>query len=109
MSETKGIVVVYVTASSDAEANSIAAAVVGERLAACANMLPAIRSMYWWQGAVEESTEVALLLKTHIELVAALIERIRGLHSYDCPCIVALPVVDGNPAFLDWIRVETRP
>lgn len=101
------IVVVYVTAPSDAEAAQIAGIVVGERLAACANILPAMRSIYWWQGHVESAEEVALLLKTRAALVETLIERVRDLHSYDCPCVVAMPVVAGNPAFLDWIRSET--
>ena len=106
MGECTDIVVVYVTASSDAEARSIAASVVNERLAACANILPAIRSMYWWQGRLEESVEVALLLKTRAALVPALTERVRALHAYECPCVVALPVVGGNAAFLAWIRDE---
>lgn len=99
---------VYVTAADEAAAHSIATTIVGEHLAACANILPPIRSVYWWQGALEEATEVALLLKTRAALVPMLIERVKELHAYDCPCIVALPIVAGNPAFLDWIANETR-
>ena len=107
MGESAEIVVVYVTTATDAEARAIAASVVNERLAACANILPPIRSIYWWQGAVEESVEVALLLKTRADLVPALSQRVRALHSYACPCIVALPVVGGNAAYLAWISSET--
>jgi periplasmic divalent cation tolerance protein len=100
-------VFVYVTAGSEAEAAAIARAVVAERLAACANILPIIRSVYWWQGAVQESAEAALILKTTAAQVGALTARIRAMHSYDCPCIVVLPISGGNSDFLAWIAQET--
>lgn len=99
---------VYVTAKDEAEAKRIAKAVVEERLAACANMLGGIGSVYWWEGTVCEDYEVALILKTSAERKAELIGRIKELHSYDCPCIVCLPIADGNPEFLDWIRSEAE-
>jgi periplasmic divalent cation tolerance protein len=98
---------VYVTVPDGAEAERIARTVVEERLAACANMLGAIRSVYWWEGKVCDGKEVALVLKTSAERKAELIDRIKQLHSYDCPCIACLPIADGNPAFLEWIRQET--
>jgi periplasmic divalent cation tolerance protein len=100
---------VYVTAKDDAEAKMIARTVVGERLAACANLLGGIESVYWWDGKVCEGDEVALILKTSAERQVELIERIKQLHSYDCPCIVCLPIDAGHPAFLDWIASETNP
>ena len=100
--------VVYVTASDVEEAKRIARAVVEERLAACANIYPEIRSIYWWQGKVEESSEAALVLKTRKELVPKLIERVKQLHSYTVPCIIALPITEGNREFLEWIKSETR-
>lgn len=102
------MVLVYVTASSRDEALAIARAVVGERLAACANVLPPITSVFRWDGAAQEETETALLLKTRADLVERVSDRVRALHSYTCPCVVALPVTGGNPAFLDWIAEETR-
>ena len=99
---------VYVTAADEAEAGLIARTVVGERLAACANLLGAIQSVYWWEGKMCEGKEVALVLKTSNARKAELIDRIKQLHSYDCPAIVCLPVVGGNPDFLDWIREETE-
>lgn len=102
--------VVYVTAASEAEADLIARTVVGERLAACANRLGPIKSVYWWDGKLCDGEEVALVLKTSGERKGELIDRIKQLHSYDCPCIVCLPIADGNPVFLEWIRSETaRP
>lgn len=99
---------VYVTAGSEEEARRIAAAAVQERLAACANMFTGMRSIYHWQGKVAEDEEVVLILKTRTALLDPLMERIRALHFYDCPCIVAWPITAGNPPFLHWIEQETR-
>ena len=98
---------VYVTASSRDEALKIARATVEERLAACANVLVPITSIYWWEGKVQEEGEVSFILKTRADLVAALTQRIKALHSYTCPCVVALPIAGGNPDFLAWIDTET--
>ena len=98
---------VYVTAATESEAELIARTVVEERLAACANQLGSIQSIYWWEGRVCEGEEVALVLKTAEERKDELVERIKQLHSYDCPCIVCLPIAGGNPDFLAWINSET--
>ncbi|MCG8690429.1 MAG: divalent-cation tolerance protein CutA [Minwuiales bacterium] len=98
---------VYVTAGSEEEARRIAAAAVQERLAACANMFTGMRSIYRWEGKVAEDDEIVLILKTRAAQLNPLMERIRSLHSYDCPCIVAWPISAGNPAFLHWIEQET--
>lgn len=100
-------VFVYVTARGADEAGEIARTVVSERLAACANLLGGIESIYWWQGKLCKDNEVALILKTSAERKPELIERIKELHSYDCPCIVCLPIADGNRDFLNWIAAET--
>lgn len=100
---------VYVTAGSAEEARTLARTVVGERLAACANILGPITSVYWWQGSLAEADETALVFKTTLALVDPLSARIRALHSYACPCVVALPIEAGNPDFLAWIAAETRP
>lgn len=102
-----GAILVYVTTSSCEEAEKIARAVVGERLAACANILGRIRAIYHWRGRVEYGDEWALLLKTQNARWKALEKRIRSLHSYEVPCIVAMPAVKGCSAFLRWIRTET--
>ena len=94
---------VYVTASSREEALKIARTVVEERLAACANVNASITSFYWWEGKVQEDGETSFILKTRADLVDALTSRVRALHSYTCPCVVALPIAAGNPAFLSWI------
>ena len=98
---------VYVTAPTAEEARAIAKTIVSERLAACANILGAMESVYWWDGAVQSEPEVSFILKTKSELLERLIARVKALHSYDCPCVVALPIVAGNPNFLNWIDKET--
>jgi periplasmic divalent cation tolerance protein len=98
---------VYVTASSRQEALSIGRAVVSERLAACANVLDGMTSVYWWQQSLQEDGEASLILKTRSDLIERLTARVKQLHSYDCPCVVAMPIGSGNPAYLDWIARET--
>ena len=98
---------VYITTESRDEALAIGKALVEERLAACANVLGGMRSIYWWEGKVQEEGEAVLIVKTRAELVDRLIERVKALHSYDCPCVVALPIEAGNPAYLDWLADET--
>lgn len=97
---------IYVTASNRAEAEKIAEAVVTERLAACANILDGITSIFHWEGKLCRENEAVLILKTVEEKTDALTVRIKELHSYECPCIVILPIEGGNPAFLEWIASE---
>jgi periplasmic divalent cation tolerance protein len=98
---------VYIVAADMAEADRIAEALVDERLAACVNILGAVRSVYRWEGAVERAEEVALIAKTTAELFDRLAVRVRELHSYDTPAIVAWPIVAGDAAYIEWIGAET--
>lgn len=100
---------VYMTAGSLEEARRIGRALVEERLVACVNLLPITRSIYRWQDRVEEAEEVAMIAKTQAPLVDRLTRRVAMLHSYDCPCVVALPIAGGNPEYLAWIAAETGP
>jgi len=102
-----GHVLVYVTVGSEAEAERIARGILELKLAACANILPGMRSLYWWQGKLESAAETVLLLKTTSELADRATAEIERLHSYDVPCVVTLPVTGGNPDFLRWIEAET--
>jgi periplasmic divalent cation tolerance protein len=99
---------VYMTTPNQEEALKLARLLVEERLAACANVLGAVTSVYWWDGKLNEDGEVALIVKTRAALVDALTERVRAVHPYECPCVVALPIDGGNAAFLDWISAEAR-
>ena len=98
---------VYTTAGSVEEAERIGRALVSERLAACANILPGMRSIYWWQGKVEDANEAVLVLKTAAKNLDALTQRVKQLHSYEIPCVVALPNEGGNADYLGWIKVES--
>lgn len=99
----------YITASTADEAESLGKGLVEARLAACANILGPIKSFYWWQGKLEEGVEVALLTKTRADLVEAATEWVKSHHSYTVPCVVSLPIDGGNPDFLRWIGEETVP
>jgi len=81
---------------------------VEERLAACGHLLTPIRSVYRWEGAVHDEPEARVGLHTRRSLVPAIVARTADGHPYDVPCVIALPVVDGNPDYLGWIRAETR-
>lgn len=95
---------VWVTAADAAEARRIGRAVVEERLAACANLLPGHVAIYRWEGELREDPESALVLKTTAGRFEALRARIRALHSYDLPAILALPAAAGDADFLAWVR-----
>ncbi|BDQ32826.1 divalent-cation tolerance protein CutA [Pseudodesulfovibrio portus] len=97
---------VYITCESPRQAEEIGAALVEQRLAACANILPGMRSVYRWQGKVERAEETVLIAKTRDDLVARLTDAVKSMHSYEVPCVVAVPITGGNPDFLDWIRTE---
>lgn len=102
-------VLLYVTTADEAEAERLGRAVVEARLAACANILPGMRSIYRWQGKIESGQECVLILKTRPELAQRAIEAVKAGHSYETPCTLVLPVQGGNPAFLNWIAAETGP
>jgi periplasmic divalent cation tolerance protein len=98
---------IYATCGSRDEAVRLGRALVEARLVACASVIDGLCSVYWWEGRVQDSAEALLLCKTHPDRVDAAIDRLRALHSYDCPCILALPVSAGLPDFLAWIAAET--
>jgi len=99
--------IVYITASSREEAEKISRVLLEERLIACANIFDPVTSLYWWKGEIRKNAEALLIAKTKESLVDQLIERVKALHSYECPCIVSFPLVKGNPDFLKWISEET--
>jgi len=101
--------VVLLTAPEPAVAERLARALVEERLAACVSWLPGLRSVYRWQGRVEEAGECLLVAKTRADRCAALAARVRELHPYELPELLELSVAGGSAAYLDWVREESSP
>ena len=99
---------IYITVGNFDEAKRIGRKLLEERLVACVNMIDRMHSMYWWNDAIQEDQEIILIAKTTRPQVQAVIDRVTELHSYEIPCIVSLPVLDGNPAFLEWIEKEVK-
>lgn len=101
-------IVVLSTCGSEEEADRIARLLVERRLAACVNVLPNIRSVYHWKGAVETASECLLLIKSSRAQFEALRTALEGAHSYELPEALALSVVDGSPAYLEWLDSSLR-
>ena len=90
-------------------AQKIASALVTEELAACVNILPNIRSVYRWDGALCNDEEVLLIIKTTSDRLEHLQQRVKALHPYDCPECIAMEITDGLPDYLNWVIAQTRP
>ena len=94
---------IYVTASGVEEAKKIARNLLEDRLVACANIMPKMESIYWWEGNLEEDVESILLLKTHSELVDKVIDRVKEIHSYQIPCALEIQIKSGSQDYLNWL------
>jgi len=101
-------VVIFVTFSSSAEAVKIGRTLVQERLAACVNIVSGVRSIYRWQGKICDEREALMVLKSRSGKLQRIIRRVRSLHSYSVPEIIALPILGGSKEYLSWIRKATR-
>jgi periplasmic divalent cation tolerance protein len=106
---TDAICEVVVTADDEGWLLELTRALVRDRLVACGQHLTPVRSVYRWQGEIEESVETRVALHTRSSLVPALIERVRADHPYDVPCVIALPVEQANPDYLAWVLASTDP
>ncbi len=109
MSEQPDVRAVFITAPNLECAESLARALVEERLAACANVVPGIRSFYRWEGEVQDDPEVLLIVKTRADRCSALAARVDELHPYELPEVLDLPAAGGSRAYLDWVRTESSP
>ena len=101
-------VVALITAPNEEEAAKIAKDIVESRLAACVNIIRGIRSIYQWQGKIEDETEVLMIVKTRQELFRDLEKRVKEIHSYTVPEIIAFPILDGSAEYLQWLSEETE-
>jgi periplasmic divalent cation tolerance protein len=100
-------IVVFITAPTEEEAGNIADKIVKEKLAGCVNIIKNIRSIYMWQGNIEDDAEVLMVVKTRRELFKRLKDRIIEIHSYDVPEVIALPVQEGSGSYLKWLNEVT--
>jgi len=101
-------IVVFITASDEEEAAKIAKALVKARLAGCVNIIKDVRSIYSWQGKIEDEKEVVIIVKTQKPLFSPLMGKVKELHSYTVPEIIALPIIEGSEDYLKWLREITR-
>lgn len=99
-------VVVFVTAGSQEEAQSIAGTLLERRKAACVNIVPRVDSHFRWEGKLETGEEVLLIIKTRASLVDELVDLVKSIHSYDVPEVIALPIIGGNQDYLEWVDEE---
>jgi len=100
------MVLIYVTTSNEKEAIKIGQLVVKKRLAACSNVISNMKSMYWWEGNLENDNEAILILKTLEKNIKDIFDLVSSIHSYDNPCILALPVLNASEDYLKWIKQE---
>jgi len=100
-------IVVFITAGSKEEAQKIARGLLEEKLAACVNIIDGVESHFWWQGKIDSAKEALLVIKTKKELFNKLAKKVKSLHSYSVPEIIALPIVTGNTEYLNWINDST--
>ena len=99
-------IVLFITTANAEEARRIADLLLKERKAACINIVPRVDSLFWWQGKVDSAKEALLIIKTRKPLLGKLIKKMRALHSYEVPEIIALPIIGGNSDYLDWLDKE---
>lgn len=97
---------IYVTTSDISESRKIARVLVQERLAACVNIIPAIESIYRWNGEIEEDSESLIFIKTRSDLVENVIKRVEEIHSYDTPCVLELSIERGSKKYFKWLDTE---
>ncbi len=99
-------VFVYITCKDEAEALKIAKVIVSEKLAACANVIPGMKSVYFWEGEMQVDQEVVLILKSHEALYQDLEAKVKEIHSYTTPAILCLPLIAGNIDYVEWMAGE---
>jgi len=100
-------IVILVTAVNVEEANTISKKLVEDKLVACVNILDQVKSIFRWEGKIDEAQEVLMIMKSRKDLFEKIVETVKSLHSYSVPEVIALPVIDGNKDYLDWIKNST--
>lgn len=100
-------VLIYITAQDGEQGAKIARHLVERKLAACANVFPAVTSFFHWEGELSEAHECVVICKSVASLISRITEEVKSLHSYSCPCVIAVPVIGGNESFLSWIESQS--
>ncbi len=98
---------ILVTASGEKEAQRIAQGLIKDKLVACVNIIKGVKAYFWWQGKIDASKEVLLIIKSRKKLIPKVIKKVKSLHSYEVPEIIALPIISGYKKYLDWIDEST--
>ena len=98
----------YITTSGEEESKKIGRIIVEERLAGCVNIIPTIKSLYWWKGEIENDNESILIVKTKVSNIENIIKRVKEIHSYENPAILAIPIINGSKEYLDYLDAEIR-
>lgn len=99
---------VYITTSGEEESKEIGRTIVEERLAGCVNIIPTIKSLYWWKGEIEDDNESILIVKTKVSNIENIIKKVKEIHSYENPAILAIPIIKGSKTYLDYLDGEIR-
>ena len=102
------IIFAYITTKNKTEAKKIAKVLLKEKLCACVNIFDNMNSMYWWKNKIEEANETVLIAKTTKNKFSQLSARVKQLHSYDCPCILQIPITDGNREYISWLQSNLK-
>ena len=97
-------IIILITAKDKKEASKIARGLLEAQLIACANIVDGVRSLYWWQGKIDSSSEVLLMIKTKLKLFKKVTSKVKSLHSYQTPEIIALPIIIGSDDYLNWLN-----
>ena len=106
--ENRENVVIFITTGTDEEAHKVAEALLKNRDAACVNIVPRISSLFWWQDKLDSAQESLLIVKSKASLLSEIVRLVKEVHSYDVPEVIALPIIGGNPDYLDWIGKEVK-
>lgn len=106
MIKEQGEIVIFVTTESAEEAHSIADLLLNQRKVACVNIVPGVESLFWWRGKLDSARENLLIIKTRASLLDEIVDLVKGVHSYEVPEIIALPIIGGNEDYLKWIGDE---
>ncbi len=106
--ENDQMLVILITTGTEKEAQRIADVLLKHRRAACVNIVPTVSSLFWWEGKIDSDRESLLIVKTRASVLKELVGLVREVHSYDVPEIIALPILGGNPDYLEWIAREVK-